>query len=60
MKNTNDYSFDILDIPLSKYGSHVAVAIEEEKLSVYNALEQAGITIPFPQRDVHMLSGNQS
>jgi len=28
-------------------------------LAVYNALAQAGITIPFPQRDVHLLSGNQ-
>lgn len=31
----------------------------QANLAVYNALEQAGITIPFPQRDVHMLSGNQ-
>jgi len=28
-------------------------------LAVYNALEQDGITIPFPQRDVRMLSKNQ-
>ena len=28
--------------------------------AVYNALQQAGITIPFPQRDIHMLSENQS
>jgi small conductance mechanosensitive channel len=28
--------------------------------AVYIALQQAGITIPFPQRDIHMLSGNQS
>jgi small conductance mechanosensitive channel len=28
-------------------------------LAVYNALAQAGITIPFPQRDVHLLSENQ-
>ena len=32
----------------------------QANLAVYNALEQAGITIPFPQRDIHMLSGNQS
>jgi small conductance mechanosensitive channel len=32
----------------------------QTNLAVYNALEQAGITIPFPQRDVHMLSENQS
>ncbi len=32
----------------------------QANLAVYNALEQAGITIPFPQRDVHMLSKNQS
>ena len=32
----------------------------QANLAVYNALEQAGITIPFPQRDVHMLSENQS
>jgi small conductance mechanosensitive channel len=32
----------------------------QANLAVYNALEQAGITIPFPQRDVHMTSGNQS
>ena len=32
----------------------------QANLVVYNALEQAGITIPFPQRDVHMLSENQS
>jgi len=31
----------------------------QANLAVYNALAQAGITIPFPQRDVHMLSGNQ-
>ena len=28
-------------------------------LAVYNALEQAGITIPFPQRDIHMSAGDQ-
>jgi small conductance mechanosensitive channel len=32
----------------------------QANLAVYNALKQAGITIPFPQRDVHMTSGNQS
>jgi small conductance mechanosensitive channel len=32
----------------------------QANLAVYNALQQAGITIPFPQRDIHMLSGNQS
>jgi small conductance mechanosensitive channel len=32
----------------------------QANLAVYNALEQAGITIPFPQRDIHMLSENQS
>jgi small conductance mechanosensitive channel len=31
----------------------------QANLAVYNALEQAGITIPFPQRDVHMLSENK-
>ena len=31
----------------------------QANLAVYNALDQAGITIPFPQRDVHMLSENQ-
>jgi small conductance mechanosensitive channel len=31
----------------------------QANLAVYNALAQAGITIPFPQRDIHMLSGNQ-
>jgi len=29
-------------------------------LAVYRALAQAGITIPFPQRDIHMVSGNQN
>jgi small conductance mechanosensitive channel len=32
----------------------------QANLAVYNALQQAGITIPFPQRDIHMLSENQS
>ena len=32
----------------------------QANLAVYNALAQAGITIPFPQREVHMLSGNLS
>jgi small conductance mechanosensitive channel len=32
----------------------------QANLAVYNALAQAGITIPFPQRDIHMLSGNLS
>jgi small conductance mechanosensitive channel len=32
----------------------------QANLAVYNALEQAGITIPFPQRDIHMTTGNQS
>jgi len=31
----------------------------QANLAVYNALAKAGITIPFPQRDVHMLSTNQ-
>jgi small conductance mechanosensitive channel len=30
----------------------------QANLAVYNALEQAGITIPFPQRDIHMSTGN--
>jgi len=30
----------------------------QANLAVYNALNEAGITIPFPQRDVHMLSEN--
>ena len=32
----------------------------QANLSVYNALLQAGITIPFPQRDVHMKTESQS
>ncbi len=32
----------------------------QANLTVYNALEQAGITIPFPQRDIHMPAENQS
>lgn len=32
----------------------------QANLAVYNALEQAGITIPFPQRDIHMLSENKT
>lgn len=32
----------------------------QANLAVYNALLQAGITIPFPQRDVHMKTGSQS
>ncbi len=31
----------------------------QANLAVYNALEQAGITIPFPQRDIHMSAGDQ-
>ena len=31
----------------------------QANLGVYNALEQAGITIPFPQRDIHMTAGDQ-
>ncbi len=30
----------------------------QANLAVYSALNEAGITIPFPQRDVHMLSEN--
>ena len=32
----------------------------QANLAVYNALTTAGITIPFPQRDIHMTTGNQS
>ena len=32
----------------------------QANLAVYNALEQAGITIPFPQRDIHMSTGDRS
>jgi len=32
----------------------------QANLAVYDALHQAGITIPFPQRDVHMTTGSQS
>ena len=32
----------------------------QANLAVYNALLQAGITIPFPQRDVHMKTVSQS
>lgn len=42
-------------VPTKKYFQ----TMYQANLAVYNALEQAGITIPFPQRDVHMLSGNQ-
>ena len=31
----------------------------QANLAVYNALEQAGITIPFPQRDIHMSAADQ-
>jgi len=31
----------------------------QANLAVYNALNKAGITIPFPQRDIHMLSETQ-
>jgi small conductance mechanosensitive channel len=31
----------------------------QANLAVYNALRQAGITIPFPQRDIHMSAGDQ-
>ncbi|MGD8990088.1 MAG: mechanosensitive ion channel family protein [Desulfobacterales bacterium] len=31
----------------------------QANLAVYSALEQAGITIPFPQRDIHMSTGDQ-
>ncbi len=31
----------------------------QANLAVYNALEQAGITIPFPQRDIHMSAAGQ-
>jgi small conductance mechanosensitive channel len=32
----------------------------QANLSVYTALERAGITIPFPQRDIHMSTGDQN
>ena len=32
----------------------------QANLAVYSALEQAGITIPFPQRDIHMSGGDQT
>ena len=31
----------------------------QANLAVYKALDQAGITIPYPQRDIHMSAGNQ-
>jgi small conductance mechanosensitive channel len=31
----------------------------QANLAVYTALNEAGITIPFPQRDIHMVSENQ-
>ncbi|MDJ0984169.1 MAG: mechanosensitive ion channel family protein [Desulfobacterales bacterium] len=31
----------------------------QANLAVYKALDQAGITIPFPQRDIHMAAGDQ-
>ena len=39
---------------------HYFQTLYRANLAVYNALEQAGITIPFPQRDIHMSTGNQS
>jgi small conductance mechanosensitive channel len=43
-------------VPTKKYFQ----ILYQANLAVYNALAQAGITIPFPQRDVHMLSENQT
>lgn len=40
-------------IPTIKY-FHLSYAIN---LDVFNAIGEAGITIPFPQRDVHIVSG---
>jgi small conductance mechanosensitive channel len=31
----------------------------QANLAVYNALEQSGITIPFPRRDIHMSAADQ-
>ena len=30
----------------------------QANLAVYTALNEAGISIPFPQRDIHMVSEN--
>jgi small conductance mechanosensitive channel len=38
---------------------HYFQTLYQANLAVYNALEQAGITIPFPQRDIHMSAGDQ-
>jgi small conductance mechanosensitive channel len=38
---------------------HYFQTLYQANLAVYNALEQAGITVPFPQRDIHMSAGDQ-
>ncbi len=42
-------------VPTKKYFQ----TLYQANLAVYNALDQAGITIPFPQRDIHMAAGHQ-
>jgi small conductance mechanosensitive channel len=32
----------------------------QANLAVYSALDEAGITIPFPQRDIHMVPERQA
>jgi len=41
-------------VPTKKYFQ----TLYQANLAVYTALNEAGVTIPFPQRDVHMLSEN--
>lgn len=54
-----DFNESTVDIAVKQYilASEQIPYVEKAKEVIYNALNENGITIPFPQRDIHIISG---
>ena len=56
-----EFSDNAVNIAVKQYvlASERVAYIDKAKEVIYNALNENGIKIPFPQRDIHIISGNQ-
>ena len=57
MDDFGDSSVDLC-VKLFVLVSHRAAYLAKAKELIYSALNEAGIEIPFPQRDIHIITGN--
>ena len=55
----SDFGDSSVDIAVKQYilASEQIPYVDKAKEVIYNALNENGITIPFPQRDIHIISG---